>query len=112
MAKAAKNAPKYAIFESGGKQHRVAPGEVIALEKVEAEPGASVTFDKVLLVATEGGTQVGKPHLDGAAVSATVIEQFRGGKVLIFKKKRRKNFRKTQGHRQNLTRVRIESISA
>jgi large subunit ribosomal protein L21 len=112
MAKAAKTAPKYAIFESGGKQHRVAPGEVIALEKVDAEPGASVTFDKVLLIATDAGTQVGTPHLDGAAVSATVVEQFRDRKILIFKKKRRKNFRKTQGHRQNLTRVRIESISA
>jgi large subunit ribosomal protein L21 len=102
---------KYAIFESGGKQHRVAPGEVIALEKVDAEPGASVTFDKVLLVATDKGTQVGTPVVEGAAVSATVLEQFRGRKLWIFKKKRRKNYRLKQGHRQDLTRVRIETIS-
>lgn len=102
---------KYAVFESGGKQHRVAPGEVIALERVDAEPGASVTFDKVLLLATDKETKVGAPLVEGAAVSATVLEQFRDRKVVIFKKKRRKNFRRRQGHRQNLTRVRIEAIS-
>jgi large subunit ribosomal protein L21 len=102
--------PMYAIFESGGKQHRVEPGEVIALEKVDAEPGAQVRFDKVLLVATDQGTQVGRPHLDGASVSATVLEQGKARKLVIFKKRKRNNYRRKQGHRQPLTRVRIESI--
>lgn len=100
----------YAIFESGGKQHRVQPGEVIALERLDGEPGAKVTFDRVLLVSTDKGTQVGQPHVKGAAVSATVLEQGKGRKVVVFKKKRRKNYRRKQGHRQLLTRLKIESI--
>jgi large subunit ribosomal protein L21 len=100
----------YAIFESGGKQHRVEPGEVIALERLDAEPGAKVTFDRVLLVSSDKGTKVGQPHVKGATVSATVLEQARGRKVVIFKKKRRKNYRRKQGHRQAITRVKVEAI--
>ncbi len=101
----------YAIFESGGKQHRVTEGEEIALEKLDGEAGAKVTFDQVLLVNTGKDTKIGKPLVSGATVSATVVSQFRGEKILIFKKKRRKGYRRKQGHRQSLTRVRIESIS-
>jgi large subunit ribosomal protein L21 len=100
----------YAIFESGGKQHRVEPGEVIALERLDAEPGAKVTFDQVLLVSSDKGTKVGAPLVKGASVSATVLEQDRGRKVVVFKKKRRKNYRRKQGHRQAFTRVKVESI--
>jgi len=102
----------YAIIESGGKQHRVAPGEVIGVERLDVEPGAKVKFDKVLLVTTDQGTQVGQPHVAGAVVKATVLAQDRGPKILIFKKKRRKKFRKKQGHRQAVTRLVIDKIEA
>jgi len=101
----------FAIFVSGGKQHRVTPGEVIALEKVVGDKGASVTFDTVLMVSGDKETKVGQPQVDGASVSATIVEQFRGAKIRVFKKKRRKKFRRLQGHRQDMTRVRIDSIS-
>jgi large subunit ribosomal protein L21 len=101
----------YAIFKSGGKQHRVVPGEVIALEQLTGEAGTQVAFDNVLLVSDEDNTQVGTPLLDGASVSATIVEHFRDKKIIVFKKKRRKKYRRKQGHRQNLTRVRIDSIS-
>jgi large subunit ribosomal protein L21 len=102
----------YAIIESGGKQHRVAPGDVVAVERLEAEPGAKVKLDKVLLVTTDQGTEVGRPHVAGAVVQATVLAQDRGRKILIFKKKRRKKFRKRQGHRQSITRLMIDQIDA
>ncbi len=101
----------YAIFKSGGKQHRVAPGDVIALEKLPQETGEAVTFNEVLLVSQDGETQVGTPCVDGASISGIVIQQLRAKKILVFKKKRRKKYRRTQGHRQSVTRVRIESIA-
>jgi len=100
----------YAIIESGGKQHRVTPGEEIAVERLDGEPGAKVKFDKVLLVTTDKGTQVGQPHVAGAVVQATVLAQDRDRKIVIFKKKRRKKFRKKQGHRQSITRLVIDKI--
>jgi large subunit ribosomal protein L21 len=102
----------YAIIESGGKQHRVTPGEVVTVERLDGEPGAKVKLDKVLLVNTDQGTEVGKPHVAGAVVQATVVAQDRDRKILIFKKKRRKKFRKKQGHRQSITRLMIDKIDA
>ncbi len=101
----------YAIFESGGKQHRVTPGEMIALEKLEGDKGTAVSFGQVLLVSTDDAIQVGSPHVEGASVTGTIMSQFRDKKIIVFKKKRRKKYRCKQGHRQNLTRVRIDSIS-
>jgi large subunit ribosomal protein L21 len=102
----------YAIIESGGKQHRVAPGDVVAVERLDGEPGAKVKLDKVLLVTTDQGTEIGQPLVDGAVVQATVVSQDRGRKILIFKKKRRKKFRRRQGHRQSITRLMIDRIDA
>ncbi len=102
----------YAIIESGGKQHRVAPGDVVAVERLDGEPGAKVKLDKVLLVTTDQGTEIGQPLVDGAVVQATVLTQDRGRKILVFKKKRRKKFRKKQGHRQSITRLMIDRIDA
>jgi len=100
----------YAIIESGGKQHRVAPGDVVTVERLDGEPGAKIKLDKVLLLTTDKGTEVGRPHVDGAVVKATVVAQDRDRKILIFKKKRRKKFRKRQGHRQSITRLMIDGI--
>jgi len=102
----------YAIIESGGKQHRVAPGDVVTVERLDGEPGAKVKLDKVLLVTTDQGTEIGRPLVAGAVVQATVLAQDRDRKILIFKKKRRKKFRKRQGHRQSITRLMIDKIDA
>src|SRR4051812_26025074 len=93
----------YAVFESGGKQHRVQPGDILRVEKLEGEVGSAVKFDRVLLVAQggEGGKlSIGKPLLSGASVEAEIVGQGRGDKVIIVKMKRRKQYRRTQGHRQ------------
>lgn len=100
----------YAIIESGGKQHRAEIGRPLRVEKLTAEVGASVSFDRVLLVNREGELALGRPFVEGATVSATVIEQGRARKIRVFKKKRRKQYRRTHGHRQAFTAVRIESI--
>jgi large subunit ribosomal protein L21 len=102
----------YAIFESGGKQFQAAPGDRLRVEKLDAEVGGTVEFDQVLLLHQDGNLQVGKPYLPGAKVTATVVEHGRARKVLVFKKKRRKQYRRTHGHRQAYTAVRIESIAA
>lgn len=102
----------YAIVEAGGKQHRVTPGQRIKVERdwPDVQPGSAVEFKKVLLVRTEEGVQVGSPLVVGATVKATVIRVSRGEKVIVFKKKRRKGYRRTKGHRQNLFEVRIDAI--
>lgn len=102
----------YAVVESGGKQLHVKPGEQIRVEKLDAEVGSTVEFDKVLLLNRDGNVEVGSPYVDGARVTGTVLEQGRGSKVLVFKKKRRKGYRRTQGHRQPFTAIRIEKIDA
>ena len=102
----------YAIIRTGGKQYRVAPDDVIAVEKLAAEPGASVALNEVLLVGGEGEAKAGAPLIPGAVVNATVVEQKRGEKVLIFKKRRRHNYRRKNGHRQSLTVLRITDIVA
>ncbi|MCB1969693.1 MAG: 50S ribosomal protein L21 [Geminicoccaceae bacterium] len=102
----------YAVIKTGGKQYRVAKNDVIKVEKLEAEAGSSVDFGEVLLVGGDGEPKVGTPLIDGAKVTAEVLEQIKGDKVVIFKKKRRKNFRRKRGHRQLLTVLRITDIAA
>ncbi len=99
----------YAIVSTGGKQYKVAEGDVIDVEKLEAEPGDKVELD-VLLLADGAGKVVAADELANAKVSAEVIEQFRGKKVLVFKLKKRKRYHRTQGHRQYLTKLQITSL--
>ena len=100
----------YAVIQSGGKQYRVAPGQTIRLERMAGELGAKVELGDVLLVENEGNIQVGNPLIANAKIEATVVEQDRAKKILVFKKKRKKQYRRTQGHRQDYTLVRIENI--
>lgn len=102
----------YAVIQSGGKQHRVTEGLVIRLEKLDVETGASVEFDKVLMVAQGENVKVGVPYIDGSTVTAEVVAHGRGKKVKIVKFRRRKHSRKQQGHRQWFTEVKITGISA
>jgi large subunit ribosomal protein L21 len=104
----------YAVIRSGGKQYRVAPDDVIQVEKLDAAPGASIVLDEVLMVGggSGAGAKVGSPLVAGAAVSAEVVDQKRGPKIIVFKKKRRKNYRRRNGHRQDLTLLRITGIDA
>ena len=96
----------YAVIKTGGKQYRVAADEVVTIEKVAGDAGASIEFTEVLMV----GTKIGTPVVSGAKVVAEVVEQGRGPKVIAFKKRRRKNSRRKRGHRQELTTVRIKEI--
>lgn len=102
----------FAVIRTGGKQYRVAENDVIRVEKLEAEAGSDVTFDQVLMVGGDGESKVGAPLVDGASVTAELVEQMRDKKVIIFKKRRRQNSRRKNGHRQHLSVVRIKSISA
>jgi large subunit ribosomal protein L21 len=100
----------YAVIRTGGKQYKVAPQDVLQIEKIEGAAGEPVSFSDVLMVAGESGPTFGAPLVAGAAVSAEVVEQGRGPKIIIFKKKRRQNYRRKRGHRQELTTVRILEI--
>lgn len=103
----------YAIIKTGGKQYKVFPGEVIKVEKLSAEKGDTINFNEVLLVKKEDETlEIGKPTVEGAVVTGKILKQGKGKKVLVFKKKRRKNFSKLYGHRQPFTEVLIEEIKA
>jgi large subunit ribosomal protein L21 len=103
----------FAVIRTGGKQYRVTPNAVLKVEKLEAEPGATVTFHDVLALGTDGGgLTIGAPTVPGASVTATVLEQTRGDKIIIFKKKRRQNYRRKKGHRQHITVLRIGDIAA
>ena len=102
----------YAVIRTGGKQYRVTPDAVLTVERLEAEPGATVTFRDVLALSTEAGLTLGAPTVPGARVTATVVEQNRGDKVIIFKKRRRQNSRRKNGHRQHQTVLRISEIAA
>jgi large subunit ribosomal protein L21 len=102
----------YAIIMTGGKQHKVAVGDTIRVETVKGGVGDVVTFDEVLLADTGDGAKVGRPTLKGASVVARVLAQSKAKKVLIFKKKRRKQYRRTRGHRQPFTAVVVEEIRA
>ncbi|MCO6414930.1 50S ribosomal protein L21 [Siccirubricoccus sp. KC 17139] len=101
----------FAVIRTGGKQYRVTPNAVITVERLEAEPGATVTIHDVLAVGGEGGLTLGAPTVPGASVTATVVEQNRGDKVIIFKKRRRQNSRRKNGHRQHQTVLRIADIA-
>nr|WP_298797013.1 50S ribosomal protein L21 [uncultured Acetobacter sp.] len=103
----------YAVIRTGGKQYRVEPNMVLKVEKLETEAGATITFDEVLAVGGEGVTSaIGAPTVAGAKVTATVIAQDRLKKVIIFKKRRRQNSRRKNGHRQPVTVLRIQEINA
>ncbi len=104
----------YAIVEAGGKQHRVEVGQRLAVERIwsDAAPGSEVVFERVLMVRSDDQVKLGKPIVDGARVRATLIRPLRGDKVIVFKKKRRKGYRRTTGHRQNYFEVRIDAIEA
>ncbi len=101
---------KHAIIVTGGKQYRVAEGDVIFVEKLEAEEGASITFDQVLAIVDGGNASFGAPYVDGASVSAKVLKQGKSKKIRVYKMKPKKGYRKTQGHRQPYTKVEIGSI--
>ena len=101
----------YAVIETGGKQHRVVEGEHIKVEKIEAETGSTIDFDRVLMVGEGESIKVGKPAVVGAKVSAEVVQHGRGEKVAIVKFKRRKHHMKRQGHRQWFTEIKITAIN-
>ena len=102
----------HAIIETGGKQYKVAEGDVLFIEKLEAEAGQSVTFDKVLAVIDGDKATFGAPNVAGASVEATVVKNGKGKKVIIFKYKPKKGYRRRQGHRQPYTKVQIGAIRA
>ena len=102
----------YAIIQTGGKQYRVSEGDVLSVEKLPVAEGEEVVFDQVLTVVADGDVKIGKPVLEGAKVTAKVVEHGKGEKILVFKYKAKSNYRRRQGHRQPFTKVRIESIQA
>ena len=100
----------YAIIETGGKQYRVAAGDIIEIERVAKQDGDRGEFSRVLLVGGDGSVRAGNPVLDGARVRGVAVAETRGPKIRVFKRKKRKGYRRTNGHRQDLMRVRIEGI--
>ena len=98
----------YAVIKTGGKQYRVAQDDVITVERLAGDAGADVTFDEVLMV----GNKAGSPTVEGASVTGKIVEQTRGDTIIVFKKKRRKDYKRTAGHRQDLTVVQITDIAA
>ena len=101
----------YAVIQTGGKQYRVAEGDTIRVEKLSGDVGSKVEFDEVLMVGGEK-VQVGRPHVGGAKVVAQIVAQDLAKKVIVFKMKRRKNYRRRRGHRQPYTELRIETVKA
>jgi large subunit ribosomal protein L21 len=102
----------YAIVKTGGKQYKVSQGDTMRFEKLDGDVGSPVTFDQVLMVADGDTVTVGQPVVENAVVSGEIVEQGKAKKIIVFKYKRRKGYRRTQGHRQQFTAVRIDSISA
>lgn len=102
----------YAVIETGGKQYKVAEGDVIFVEKLDVEEGAEVTFDKVLMAGEGSDVKVGAPTVEGASVKATVLKNGKARKVVVFKMKRKKNYRRKKGHRQPFTKVQITAVNA
>ena len=100
----------YAVIETGGKQYRVAPGDTLEVDRLDAETGKPFTFDRVLFIAAEGKFSVGSPTVATASIVAEIVEHFRGQKKVAFKMKRRKGYHRTVGHRQELTRIKISEI--
>ena len=101
----------YAVIQTGGKQYRVANGDVITVEKLEGDAGATLAIEPVLMVNDGKATPVGAPVIEGASVTAEVVEQTRGKKIIVFKKKRRQGYRRTMGHRQELTVLRVLDVT-
>jgi len=102
----------YAVIQTGGKQYRVAPGQELRVEKLDGAVGDEIFFDNVLLVSKDDNVTVGKPVLENIRVQAKITRQGRGPKIIVFKYRRRKGYRKKQGHRQDYTGVRITQIEA
>lgn len=102
----------YAVIKTGGKQYRVAEGDVISVEKLGVVAGETVTFEEVLMVSNEAGLKVGTPVVENATVTASVVAEGKGKKVVIYKHKAKKGYQKKQGHRQMFTKVKIEKINA
>jgi large subunit ribosomal protein L21 len=102
----------YAVIKTGGKQYRVAEGDTLEVEKLPGTKGDAVTFGEVLLLGGGDATQVGRPLVKGASVQATILAQDRGEKIVVFKMRRRKNYRRKRGHRQPFTQIRITGITA
>ena len=100
----------YAIIRSGGKQFRVEEGGTVSVPTLDKQAGETVELEALVIGGGEGGVKVGTPAVDGARVTGTVVDHGRGAKVIVFKKKRRKQYKRTQGHRQNYTTVKIDSI--
>ncbi len=100
----------YAVIKTGGKQFQVSEGDVIQVEKLEGQPGDTVEFEEVLMLRTDSDVKIGTPIVEGAAVSATILDQTKGKKIIVYKFKRRKDYRRKQGHRQKYTKLRIDTI--
>ena len=101
----------YAIIETGGKQYKVEEGNVVSIEKLDVEAGNTVIFDKVLVVSTEKGLDVGIPYVKDVSVDAKVLNHGKAKKIIVFKYKAKKNYKRKQGHRQSFTKVQIEKIN-
>lgn len=102
----------YAVIKTGGKQYRVAPGDTVFVEKLPGSAGDAVEFDQVLLISTDEAVAVGRPVIDGARVTGQIVEHNRGEKLVVYKFKRRKDYRRRNGHRQDYTAVRIGEVVA
>jgi len=102
----------YAVIRSGGKQYRVSQGGSIRVEKLAGEVGSSITLADVLMIGGEGDVKIGTPTVDGAQVTGTIVDQGRAKKIRVFKMKRRKGYRRTHGHRQDYTEIRVDAISS
>ena len=100
----------YAVFQTGGKQFRAEPGGRIRIPSLDAEPGETITFDEVLLASDGDDVSVGTPVVDGASVKAEVVRHGRDDKIIVFKRKRRKKYRRKKGHRQKFTEIRVDEI--
>lgn len=101
----------YAVIETGGKQYRVQEGDTLFVEKIAGNEGDSVKFDKVLLVSNDGDVKVGKPFVEEVTVDGSIVEHGKGKKIIVFKYKAKKDYRRKQGHRQPYTKVKIEKIN-
>ncbi len=100
----------YAVIQTGGKQYRVEPGSTVRVEKLAGDQGDAVEFNEIVMLSSEGEVKVGKPLVEGAKVTGEIVAQGRGDKVLVFKFKRRKNYKRKQGHRQDFTTVKINEV--
>ena len=101
----------YAVVKTGGKEYRISPGDLIRVEKVEGRVGDRVTMEDILMVSHEGQVRIGNPLLANAVITGEIVQQVKGKKVLTYKMKRRKNYRRTKGHRQTYTYIKVNDIS-